>query len=332
MLEPGGPEVWGSADWRAQAVAWLDERLAAVGIERTGEVEQPHLRPWATALKVPTSRGIVWLKAAGPGTAFEVALYELLHRVVPERVLTPIAVDASRGWIALPDGGPLLGDVARENLPEALVAVVPEYGQLQRDLAPHVDALLAVGVTDMRPAIMPTRFDEACSVVRALVDRSGSAAERHTVSRISECRDTFVSWCEQLASAPASPTLDHNDLHPWNILAPHLESDRARFYDWGDSVVAHPFGGMRITLTSLGDHLRTNASDPRITRVRDAYLEAFSDLAPRADLATAFELSCRINKVIRTLTWARAVNATGTPDEFTRAPLHTLSSLFDPPD
>jgi hypothetical protein len=26
---------------------------------RTGEVEQPHLRPWATVLKAPTTRGLV---------------------------------------------------------------------------------------------------------------------------------------------------------------------------------------------------------------------------------------------------------------------------------
>ena len=55
-------------------MAWLDERLAASGIRRTGEVEQPHLRPWATALRAPTDRGPVWRKAAGPETAFEVAL------------------------------------------------------------------------------------------------------------------------------------------------------------------------------------------------------------------------------------------------------------------
>jgi hypothetical protein len=50
-------------------VTWLDERLAASGIRRTGEVSQPHLRPWATALRAPTDRGPVWLKASGPETA-----------------------------------------------------------------------------------------------------------------------------------------------------------------------------------------------------------------------------------------------------------------------
>ena len=43
--------AWASASWRAAAVSWLDEQLGAAGIERVGEVEQPHLRPWATVLR-----------------------------------------------------------------------------------------------------------------------------------------------------------------------------------------------------------------------------------------------------------------------------------------
>ncbi len=133
-----GVEVWSSAAWREMAVSWLDEELAAAAIKRTGEVEQPHIRPWATALRAPTSHGLVWLKAAGPGTAFEVRLYELLQRVVPGHVLTPIAIDVTRGWIVLPDGGPPLAErLTGSELVDALVIALPQYGQLQRDLAPH---------------------------------------------------------------------------------------------------------------------------------------------------------------------------------------------------
>jgi hypothetical protein len=45
-----------------------------------------------------------------PGTAFEVGLYELLVRLAPQNVLTPIASDPTRGWILLLDGGVSLGD------------------------------------------------------------------------------------------------------------------------------------------------------------------------------------------------------------------------------
>jgi hypothetical protein len=133
------------------AESWLDERLAEAGIERTGAVELVHERPWATVLKAPTSRGTVWLKAAGAGTAFEAGLYDLLERVSPEHVLPPIAIDLERSWILLPDGGVPLGERLRgDELVEALSSVLPQYAQLQRDLAPHADRLLDLGVSDMR--------------------------------------------------------------------------------------------------------------------------------------------------------------------------------------
>ena len=120
-----GTAVWASPAWRDEAVSWLDERLAAVGVERSGDVEQPHLRPWATVLRAPTTAGVVWLKAAGRGTAFEVGLYELLAKVVPDRVLIPLATDLARSWIVLPDGGPALGErLTGGELAEALVAAL----------------------------------------------------------------------------------------------------------------------------------------------------------------------------------------------------------------
>jgi hypothetical protein len=78
-----GTDVWASPWWVEQATSWLDEQLMSAGITRMGEVEQPHVRPWATVLRAPTTRGPVWLKATGPGTRFEVGLYEVLSRVVP---------------------------------------------------------------------------------------------------------------------------------------------------------------------------------------------------------------------------------------------------------
>ena len=37
--------LWASEAWRRSATEWVDARLAEAGSERTGEAEQPHLRP-----------------------------------------------------------------------------------------------------------------------------------------------------------------------------------------------------------------------------------------------------------------------------------------------
>ena len=329
-----GTDVWQSASWHELATSWLDEQLASAGIRRTGAVEQPHLRPWATVLTAPTTQGPVWLKATGPAAAFEAGLYVLLSRVVPKRALAPIAVDAERGWILLPHGGEPLGvRLAGADLADALAVVMRCYAELQRDFAPQTEAALALGVADMRPEVMPTRFAEAMEAVGRLVADRGNHGDREALREVAALHETFRSWCEALAEAVGAASVDHNDLHPWNMLVPRLDRpDEVRFYDWGDAVIAHPFACMLVPLGWTQHRLAIGLDGPDLLGIRDAYLEIFSDLAPHAELVATLELACRVGKVARALTWARAV-AQSDPDElddhYARAPVACLRSLLD---
>jgi hypothetical protein len=299
--------VTSGPEWLAAAVTWLDGRLTAAGAARTGPVTRPRRRAWGTVLSAPTTRGPVWLKAPAPQTAFEVALYELLAAVAPGRVLEPIAVDVARGFVLLPDGGPALppDDVA------GLAAALARYGELQRTLASHVDTLLGLGLADMRPAAMPARFGEALAVARRLA----TADDRPALDRVAGLRPRFAGWCARLAASPVPASIDHNDLHAGNVFA------TGTVYDWGDSVIAHPFASMLMAL-GYGDFRRTG---PVVGRLLDAYLEPFTDLAPRAELAGEVAVACRVATVARALVWERAVRLE--PGDFARAPLETLLLL-----
>ena len=95
------------------AAAWIDEQLARAGSSRTGPLESVRVRPWGEVAKAETDRGTVWLKAPGRTTAFEVGLYELLARRVPDRDPRPDRRSiAERGWVLLPEGGPPIGETA----------------------------------------------------------------------------------------------------------------------------------------------------------------------------------------------------------------------------
>jgi hypothetical protein len=282
------------------AVEWIDAHVA-----RTGEVEVIRERPWSTVLVAPTADGPVWMKVAGAGTAFEVPLYGLLARVVPDDVLVPIALDVERSWLLLPDGGTPLGEAGAG--PDEVIAALVEYGRLQRALAPHADELLALGVPDMRPAVMPARFEQALVAAgRGLPDVAALAPQ-------------VGEWCERLAASPLPAGLDHNDLHPWNILA------GPRYYDWGDAVLAHPFAAMLVPLGYL-QHVHGHAV---LAQARDAYLAGFGD---PAELGDTLELACRVAKIARALTWVRAIEAGGgdVDPDWANAPAETLEGLLRP--
>lgn len=333
MAPDYGMAVWSTKRWQAAAVGWADSQLQVAGLRRTGPVAQPHLRPWGTVLQIPTTGGTYWLKAPGPLTTFEIGLYEVFSELCPDQTLTALATDARRGLLLLPDGGPVLGDRQQgEGLIRALMEVLPRYGRLQRDLSAHVPRLLDVGVADMRPERMPERLTEALRKVGAYIERYGEPADRQALADITAMRDQFGSWCAELADSQVPASLDHGDLHPWNIFeSTATAGGRTAFYDWGDSAVTHPFASMLVGISVVRQSLEIGDDDPAVLRVQDAYLDTFTDLAPRETLRRELDLACRVAKVSRALTWDRSLQAQGYDEAgtFGRAPLNTLKSLLN---
>ena len=78
-IPTGSPDLAGPC-LEAEAVGWATAELARLGRRVAGPIEQPHVRPWSTALRIPTDRGAAWFKATGPGPAYEGALLELFRR------------------------------------------------------------------------------------------------------------------------------------------------------------------------------------------------------------------------------------------------------------
>src|SRR5262249_7161314 len=154
----------------------------------------------------------------------------------------------------------------------------------------------------------------------------GKPEERRTLERLRALVPRFHGWCERLAAASTLASLDHNDVHPWNVFASGAgDGSDALFYDWGDSVVSHPFASLIVPLRFLCQELRVDEADSRVQRVKSAYLSAFADLAAPSELAQQAELACRVGLAARCITWHRAVQALGSAEsELARAPFETL--------
>ena len=290
---------WLDPSWRADALRWVDEQLAGLGRVRTGPADQPHVRPWATALRIPTDHGPVWLKASASGTAYEHGVLPVLGDVAPELVLAPLAGDADLAWSLLPDGGMTLRGWLAGHESERFgcwTEVVQEHAALQRATAPAVDRLLAVGTPDLRPGAV----EELVGLV--LSDASIDPLLRRRAEL--EWSPRMVEAAAALVESGVPSTIQHDDLHEGNVL---LDGATYRVFDWGDASVAHPFGVFLVLRRQLAHAAGVSEHGPELTRLQDAYLECFTDLAPRSDLRGDLRRAEYVAGLGRICSWSRAL-------------------------
>ncbi len=226
-------------------------------------------------------------------------------------VLRPLAVDAARGWMLLPDGGPRLRDLAPEERGdhelEAWIRLLPVYAELQRRVEDRADELVAVGVPDERPERLLAVFDRLVGADPVWSRLDADEIEQGTVARgvLDRGRADVATMAADLASSGISPSIEHGDLHGGNIL---VGRDGIRFYDWGDATVAHPFGTLTTTLRSIAYRTDRDVDDAELARLRDAYTEAWTDVLPRSALVEVAGLATDLAHIGKSSAWARAMD------------------------
>ena len=286
-------EIWRDPSWLAEAMGWVDAHLADAGRPRTGDYDQVHVRPWSTAISMPTEAGTVWFKANTEELKHEALVTLLLARRVPDRVPPLIADDLDRGWMLMEDGGTRLREViAEERDMSRWVDVLDGAADIARAMEPDVEELLAAGVPDFRLAVLPDRY--AALVESMDVDQR----YRDAIPRV---RD----MAEELASYGVTETLQHDDLHDGQVF---VRGDRQLILDWGDAVVSHPFFTLSVTLEGVvawGLDDVENSVD--IAPLVASYLQRYDP--DRPELIDAVPLALRLG-------WAsRAANGTVVEDE-----------------
>lgn len=173
------------------------------------------------------------------------------------------------------------------------------YAELQRTVAGRAAQMVALGVPDLRPELMP-------GLLATLLDdpqvTTGLGAERHAALR--ELAPAYASWCAELTADGVPCSLQHDDLTDGNVFP---VDGGFRFFDWGDASVAHPFGSLLVALSAGAYRFDLAPGDPRLTRLRDAYLEPWTAGRDRGGLLRSAALAVRVAKVGRALSWQRAL-------------------------
>jgi hypothetical protein len=302
---------WYQPGWFEQASAWIHAELNRQHISVGGPIEQPHVRPWSTVLRAPTSAGAIYFKASAPVLGHEPGLTAALARWRPDCMPQVLATDLEHGWMLQPDFGVSLrsiiqasGDLGHWH------RVLPLYAAAQIELADRRDELLALGTIDRRLTTLPAQYARLLDDTDALrIDLpDGLTSEEYRRARA--FAPQLAALCEQLAGYRIPETLHHDDFHDGNIF---MRDGRYTLADWGESCVAHPFFTMVVTLRSIAYTLKLEEGAPELARLRDIYLEPWTRYETPDNLHAAFDLAQRVGMVCRTLTWYRVVSSLEEP-------------------
>ena len=296
VMETATTPRWRTDEYAAGLRGWVEELLGPVRMSQT------KLRAWSTVWSVEAADGRYWAKENCPSQAFEGELTALLAELVPDRVLTPVAV-RDDGVFLLPHGGPVLRDVdgGQDDL-EAWCRVVAEWGRVQRELVGRTPAITGAGVTALPPAGLPGWVAERADLLHSLdpgdprhLDDQQWAAVRRSQQAVEEAAAAVAALGLPLA-------LNHNDLHDGNAFAVEHHG-HLRFFDLADAVLADPAAVLLVPLGQLPD-------DPHVRgRVARAWVEVWREATDEAALWRVLPHALRLAACSRQEAWMRVMDA-----------------------
>ncbi len=301
-------QTWATPEWRAEIDRWIEKQLEERDIRVTGAIEQLHLYPWSTVLRVPTSEGLVYCKASMAGLNHEPRLTVALANWRPDLMPEVLVIDDERGWMLTGDAGPMLRTITRTDPPNLRpwLDILPRYADVQIEMIPRTDELLALGTFDHRLATLTDLLTLMLTDEESLRIGPPDGLSDEEIERLHALVPRFAELCSELAGYGVPETLQHDDFHDGNIFV-GAGGDRVIFADWAECCVAHPFFTMRVTLRASAYFAGIPENAPAILAMSDAYLEPWTQFVSRADLLSAFALSQRLAIVSRTRTWHRVI-------------------------
>lgn len=282
--------AWTDPLWLAEAHVWIEVRVAQLGGSVVGAIDQHHVYPWSTVMRVPTSSGDVYFKANSEASLWEAALVTLLAARRPDCVPPLLAVDLDHGWMLMADAGTRVREIVeRERDLTRWLEILPLYAGLQIDLAVDADEMLALGVPDLRLSRLPAGYEEMLDSLRDLQSRD----RRRLVGNVSRVREL----CDEMAGYGLPETIQHTDFHDGQVF---VRDGRYLLLDWGDACVSHPFFTLAVTLEGvLAWGLDDIQGSVDVTPFRDAYLVPFEQIAGNTNLRAASETARHLGWICR---------------------------------
>ncbi len=300
--------LWHDPLWQKAAHAWIRSEAQRQSIEITGEIEQPHMVPWSTVLRVLTNEGTLFFKATAAETVYETALTQKLAGWYLDWMPELLAVDTARGWMLMLDGGESLRAAIRptQNI-MPWQPVITQYAELQIGLAEHISEILALGIPDRRPAALPALYEKLLADEASLMIDQEKGLTSSEFQQLQKLTPRFKQICDDLSAFGIPDSLNHGDFHDGNVL---LKNGRVTFFDWGDASVTHPFISLRTFFVSIEISLKLDdySFTPEMSQLLDRYLEAWQAYGSKEALRSAYRLSKPVASIVSALSWYKTIS------------------------
>lgn len=271
---------WRKAGWLAIAISWGLDQLKRHRISLLGSIEQIRVSHKSVLLRVPTSEGEVFFRAARrPLDINERLLDWELRPHFSEFIPGHIASDPRRGWSLARTVGSCMQISGFEaeflaELDEAMNALAV----FQQNTARHVPTFLELGLPDRR-------IDKLANVIPAMLDEAASRRNVLTKEELAIIRERlprFLDQCARLLMIDLPAVLEHGDFSPGAVpVFPGFV-----FPDWSEPCVTHPFFRMAYPIIT-----NVNTDAAVLNRSREAYLAAWSEYQSPERLKEALDLA-----------------------------------------
>lgn len=300
---------WHDPDWQKQAHAWIRAQAARNTIQLTGEIEQPHAYAWSTVMRVSSNEGILFFKATAGETIYEIALTEMMAGWFPDCMPDLLAVDTTRGWMLMRDGGEQLRASIRPTKDvRPWEPVITKYAELQIGLAEHIDEILALGIPDHRLAALPALYKQLLADEASLMINQEKGLTSDDFQRLQNLTSRFEQICMDLCAYGIPESVNHGDFHDGNVL---VKDGRITFFDWGDADVTHPFVSLRTFFVSMEIALGLDdyaLPTSEMSQLLERYLEAWQAYGEKEALRSAYRLSRPVASIVKALAWHHSIS------------------------
>jgi hypothetical protein len=271
--------------WMEELLRWVAEQIAPLGLRLTDGFRQLNAGPTFSLLRIETTGGAVWFKAAGEPNSHELPVSLCLSRLFPRHVPSILAVHAAwNGWLSPEVPGTALDEIGACPPWERVAA---DLAELQIASVGKTAELLDSQCQDLRLSGLVERIDPFIARMSELMAEQTKASPAPlTNAELAFVGEQLVKACSLLEGYGLPDTLGHSDLNPGNVV---VSEDRCVFLDWAEGCVTHPL----VTFDYLREHIRRCRTQETtdFERITTEYARPWSSSFAPEDLRRAMNVS-----------------------------------------